>query len=601
MTAITISASPLKVEVGKDPIKIENDPDELNPDDIQHVVGGDRSEYGQYPYYVKLNQATGFCGGSLIAPRVVLTAAHCQPQGNIGDSITVGPTNRYSLDNGDFQPARIIKTVDAVPHPNYDQTSFDNDFALVLLEEEYIIDSNGVQFVLNDESSFPPVGDVLDVLGMGTLAANGYQPNVLMDVQVESFSNSKCNSYFVGNPITDTMICAGLEEGRKDACQGDSGGPLVKVNGNTHTQVGVVSWGIGCARPNKPGVYSRVSVQIDWMRDQICDKWEVESSLCGPRAPTLLPTPRPTSVPDPAFEELGSGFCRDSDGTYNEPNWEASFYCVDLPTCQKECKYQDECLGISWSSAPRTNHDRCQTNSKPRCVVYYGAEVHPIEKTSAVTNEYEEYTCYRYVTPTVAPTRLPTASPTRSPTKSPTRSPTTLPTRSPTKSPTRSPTTNPTKNPTAPPTKNPTRPPTKNPTKNPTPRPTPHPTPRPTNIPTSFPSNIPTGLPSVVPTMEPTTSSPTDVPTNAPTNKLTVNGCKDDKTYAFKNKDEHKKYCKKKIKKKKDNKTKLKELCDELDPKNDNKPVSKFCPRYCKKKCQVLNKKKQQQKQQQSQ
>ena len=99
-----------------------------------------------------------------------------------------------------------------------------------MLEEEYVIDSNGVQLILNDESSFPPAGDVLDVLGIGLISFGGNLADVLMDVQVASFSNSQCNDYIFDNPIKDSMLCAGYEEGGTDSCKGDSGGPLVSFS-----------------------------------------------------------------------------------------------------------------------------------------------------------------------------------------------------------------------------------------------------------------------------------------------------------------------------------------------------------------------------------
>jgi secreted trypsin-like serine protease len=111
----------------------------LNDSDIQYVVGGDASDNGQYPYYVLL----GGCGGALIAPRVVLTAAHCQPgSNNVGRTVTVGPTQRNSLNNGNFQKAEKILVTDAKSHPNYGQgTGINFDYALMLLEKDYIIDS----------------------------------------------------------------------------------------------------------------------------------------------------------------------------------------------------------------------------------------------------------------------------------------------------------------------------------------------------------------------------------------------------------------------------------------------------------------------------
>ena len=98
------------------------------------------------------------------------------------------------------------------------------------------------------------------------------------------------------------MICAGRGVGQ-DACQGDSGGPLVKKDGDTHTLIGIVSWGIGCA--THPGVYSRVSAGLEWMKSIVCDEWNTGSSeFCGGLTPTsplsLPPTPAPVQRPSSA-------------------------------------------------------------------------------------------------------------------------------------------------------------------------------------------------------------------------------------------------------------------------------------------------------------
>jgi hypothetical protein len=85
---------------------------------------------------------------------------------------------------------------------------------------------------------------------------------------------------WVSNNLVFTFF-SGVNGGGKDSCQGDSGGPIVvRQNGNTHVQVGVVSWGNGCARPDFPGVYARVSSAHDWIKDVICDEWNQNASFC---------------------------------------------------------------------------------------------------------------------------------------------------------------------------------------------------------------------------------------------------------------------------------------------------------------------------------
>ena len=122
--------------------------------------------------------------------------------------------------------------------------------------------------------------------------------------------------------------------------------------------------------------------------------------------PVPVPVPEPVPVPpEPVFENLGKGYCRDATGNYNAAHWNMEQRCSSLQFCETLCEVTTQCLGISWSSRPRNNHQGCRASSKPRCVVYYGSTKVAIEKTSALTNENQEYTCYRYVEP------VPTAAP----------------------------------------------------------------------------------------------------------------------------------------------------------------------------------------------
>jgi len=155
-------------------------------------------------------------------------------------------------------------------------------------------------------------------------------------------------------------------------------------------------------------------------------------------APTNAPTNAPTDTPDPLFENLGSGYCRDSTGSYND-NWEVNNYCVDLSTCQAECKNQDQCVGVAWAYAPVDNYDGCGDQSLSRCVVYYST-VAPRIVVEQASGAPEEYTTYRYLTSApVAPTSAP-VTPTSEPTPEPTSEPTPEPTSEPTPEPTPEPT-----------------------------------------------------------------------------------------------------------------------------------------------------------------
>lgn len=241
----------------------------------QRIIGGSEATEDRYSYAVSLSDDIGhFCGGSLIAKDVVLTAAHCQ-----GGSYDV-VVGRHDIVN-DNDGNKIGKKTE-VPHPEYDSYSTDNDFMLVFLNRAAT--AYNVDLVeLNSRSSVPSVGEGVTVMGWGDTNIDedvSDLSDVLMDVRVKVISNQECDAsegnigeYYdnYNDQITQNMLCAKKNK-PKDSCQGDSGGPLI-VKGNNagrDVQVGVVSWGIGCASEHFPGVYARVSRAYDWIEDEVC-------------------------------------------------------------------------------------------------------------------------------------------------------------------------------------------------------------------------------------------------------------------------------------------------------------------------------------------
>jgi len=247
------------------------------------IISGEMADEYEYPFMVSLQDSFGhFCGGSLIAKDVVLSAAHCQG----GDyEIAVG---RYNVLNG----GQVIKVAHEVPHEEYDDTTTDYDFMLVFLATPAELVENEVGLIrVNDDPSLPAPGDVVTVIGWGvTDTETGSLSKVLMEVDVDVISNEDCEMSSDGtdsynHQITENMLCA-MDKG-EDSCQGDSGGPLILL-GDTPAQVGVVSWGIGCADPNFPGVYSRVSQANDWIVCNVCkgSQYAAEAGFDCDNAPT---------------------------------------------------------------------------------------------------------------------------------------------------------------------------------------------------------------------------------------------------------------------------------------------------------------------------
>lgn len=151
-------------------------------------------------------------------------------------------------------------------HLSYNPSIIDYDYSVLELEEEIPFDDTKQPIELPEYEEALEEGIMLDVSGWGNTQNPSESNQILRRASVPKVSHEDCDrAYSSYGGITTRMLCAGFEEGGKDACQGDSGGPLY-TNG---TLVGVVSWGFGCAKPNYPGVYSRVAAVVDWVSDII--------------------------------------------------------------------------------------------------------------------------------------------------------------------------------------------------------------------------------------------------------------------------------------------------------------------------------------------
>jgi len=238
------------------------------------IVGGILAKKGAFPWQAALLWRVGiskgqqFCGGSLIDPEWVITAAHCFVNGNDPSyyKIRLGEHNL----NGDDKTEQEINIAAVMIHGGYNQITTNNDVALIRLAERAKINDHVNTICLPKMSDFLSAGTRCKITGWGATGEHSSTSNILMEAEVPIINRSVCAHETVyGERITNNMMCAGFARGGIDTCQGDSGGPLQCRNKNDRSQwilYGITSWGRGCGRKLKYGVYAVVRNYLKFIK-----------------------------------------------------------------------------------------------------------------------------------------------------------------------------------------------------------------------------------------------------------------------------------------------------------------------------------------------
>jgi len=254
--------------------KYKNEGTPQVPNHVSRIIGGEDAPVSRHNYTVAIlgetidmNDEKPFCGGSLIAPNWVITAAHCDVRGK-ANKVVIG---RYDFDSDDQNDFEEINIISQTIHPNWYSSLVRNDYDFMLLE-------------LEEESMFTPIkiddgtmdleqGRTITALGWGRTGLFGEKPGKLqtVDMEYESFLLCQLKNVFpVFQPITERIMCASQKE--KGVCFGDDGGPLI-LKGNNATEdvlIGVASSNVVCSTLWS-NIFSRVGSVVSWIMENVED------------------------------------------------------------------------------------------------------------------------------------------------------------------------------------------------------------------------------------------------------------------------------------------------------------------------------------------
>ncbi|XP_076365543.1 serine protease 1-like [Tachypleus tridentatus] len=229
------------------------------------IIGGHETQKGRWPWQVAvLNKyLEPFCGGTLLTPQWVLTAAHC-----VRRRLYVRAGEHDLVDAEESE--QEVRVADSFVHPNYDIETVNNDVALLRLRHPLRMNSYVQPACLPSSESELHIDTMATILGWGKRRkAAMFGTDVLHEAQIPIVDIEDCRKVYEDYYISDNMLCAGYERGRVDSCAGDSGGPLLyEVDGKWEIY-GITSFGEGCGRKGKYGIYTNVVKFVKWIKKTI--------------------------------------------------------------------------------------------------------------------------------------------------------------------------------------------------------------------------------------------------------------------------------------------------------------------------------------------